>query len=930
MEQIFKLGKRRIGRIAFDSKVEVLLRDGLSQLTVMKQYALVGDPATKLKLPDREIEVNLERHSFAPGDIIRILPGSVRPGAGFSGRMIARVRMGDEVIARAETIVQNGRYDGFELRLPGAVEPGEAIVDLYAESGDEVAVGGAKISIGMPRIVRIEEEAAGDKLKISCLVSSFSGVRGIWLLWSPPGAGFMKREGMSKEGDRFVAEIPLPGPGESVRYQIEVVPIKGEPILSEERRFKSKPLPDLSVAETRGREPIIYVEGGKLIAELVCRSDERPGEPVEVEFFEGNPEIGGKPLGSKTVRPADWIRRDRRDRGGRRVDMRAAIENPLIDGWLAKAWVELPLSPGERAFFVRVDPEDKVKESNEGNNLAGAVVEVNLFGPLPSGGRLVDPRGRFAVEAPPGVLNAPLAVEPVGEPPEGQPLLKPFPGSVWRMSLLESSEGKLGSPVAVELMIDLDQLRRSIAEELGGAAGEAAVQVALEERVRASAIYLWLPEISGWRRLKSEPVEEGGALKLRSVVVSVSSGNEGEGLLDREGSRASPSTPIADWAAMALPEERVRLIKMEGDEIEEVGVGEGSFPEVGLSIYLESSPDTPLRPGDAVFFSTLPTTGGVRIGNVRSRNFGDGVLRVLSVDESAPEETWTLIFVDRRRFVVVGVESGLLKVGDRAFLGTAGEEVRFGGCAVQVEPGGEEFRRGDVLKLAVKRAASLRGETDRLGLLAVMRGEDKTPPRIKISVLGQDFADGDYVSSNPTFCATVTDDSGVDPESLQVKLIRNLIEPVPIDESKLIISPSPASRSLTVNIPLQLQPAKYELQVRCADLEGNRSEERVTFVVSPRFEMTDLMNHPNPFGDWTEITCVLSSPADEIVFKIYTLSGRLIWMERLEGAVGLVQVRWDGRDYEGREVANGVYYCRVIARAGGKRITKTIRLMRMR
>ena len=53
--------------------------------------------------------------------------------------------------------------------------------------------------------------------------------------------------------------------------------------------------------------------------------------------------------------------------------------------------------------------------------------------------------------------------------------------------------------------------------------------------------------------------------------------------------------------------------------------------------------------------------------------------------------------------------------------------------------------------------------------------------------------------------------------------------------------------------------------------------------------------------------------------KIYTIGGRLIQDVFVppQSENAYYKVRWDGRDHDGNEVANGVYFYKIIARSNG-------------
>jgi len=69
---------------------------------------------------------------------------------------------------------------------------------------------------------------------------------------------------------------------------------------------------------------------------------------------------------------------------------------------------------------------------------------------------------------------------------------------------------------------------------------------------------------------------------------------------------------------------------------------------------------------------------------------------------------------------------------------------------------------------------------------------------------------------------------------------------------------------------------------------------------------------------------LLTRDGDRAEIKIYTTSGRLIRRLRyLPAKAGYNEVKWDGRDEEGNPASNGVYFYRVMVLSGGRRISKT-------
>jgi flagellar hook assembly protein FlgD len=87
-------------------------------------------------------------------------------------------------------------------------------------------------------------------------------------------------------------------------------------------------------------------------------------------------------------------------------------------------------------------------------------------------------------------------------------------------------------------------------------------------------------------------------------------------------------------------------------------------------------------------------------------------------------------------------------------------------------------------------------------------------------------------------------------------------------------------------------------------------------AASGRLAFRDLIPFPNPFdntGTWFSFTLLGGEPAD-LKLHIYTTSGRTILTQVVRGlSPGYHQLPWDGRDAEGDDIANGVYFYRLSA-----------------
>jgi hypothetical protein len=100
------------------------------------------------------------------------------------------------------------------------------------------------------------------------------------------------------------------------------------------------------------------------------------------------------------------------------------------------------------------------------------------------------------------------------------------------------------------------------------------------------------------------------------------------------------------------------------------------------------------------------------------------------------------------------------------------------------------------------------------------------------------------------------------------------------------------------------------------------ASEDFTSPPQPAFRLRQ--NHPNPFNPTTIISYELTAPAI-ISLRIYDVAGHLVrsLMSEELSAAGLHEIRWEGKDGRGRDVATGVYFCRLAA-SGSSQTTKMV------
>ena len=82
-----------------------------------------------------------------------------------------------------------------------------------------------------------------------------------------------------------------------------------------------------------------------------------------------------------------------------------------------------------------------------------------------------------------------------------------------------------------------------------------------------------------------------------------------------------------------------------------------------------------------------------------------------------------------------------------------------------------------------------------------------------------------------------------------------------------------------------------------------------------------MYNYPNPFSDGTHFTFTLTQIPDELKINIYTVAGRLVKKIDIPASqlnYDFNKIYWDGKDADGDNLANGVYFYKVIMKDDDK------------
>jgi hypothetical protein len=209
---------------------------------------------------------------------------------------------------------------------------------------------------------------------------------------------------------------------------------------------------------------------------------------------------------------------------------------------------------------------------------------------------------------------------------------------------------------------------------------------------------------------------------------------------------------------------------------------------------------------------------------------------------------------------------------------------------------------------------------------------DSTKPLFNITFDGKEILNGDIVSSKPKIVITLKDNS---PLPLDTSLFTVIYDNIPLNfgspDVQFTYTPYPNSEAMLQWTP-QIPDGKHTLEVLAKDASGNffdTTSSRTTFYVFNEYDLREVYNYPNPFKNGTYFTFIVTGDKipDQLYLKIYTVAGRLIRTINVSSAelgsdVGFKRIYWDGKDEDGDEIANGVYFYKVIYKV--KDVVKTV------
>jgi Peptidase family C25/FlgD Ig-like domain len=199
---------------------------------------------------------------------------------------------------------------------------------------------------------------------------------------------------------------------------------------------------------------------------------------------------------------------------------------------------------------------------------------------------------------------------------------------------------------------------------------------------------------------------------------------------------------------------------------------------------------------------------------------------------------------------------------------------------------------------------------------------DNLSPVVQVFMNDEKFVFGGITDPNPTLLVKLSDDNGInvagtsighdltgvlDDNKNNLKL-NNFYEAVKDDPSKGI-----------VRYPLsKLAIGKHSIKVKAWDIANNSAEGYTEFFVATdaKAALSHVLNYPNPFTTNTRFQFEhnLTNQNLKVRVSVYSVSGRLVKTideDVMADGYRITDIKWDGKDDFGDDLARGVYLYKV-------------------
>lgn len=215
---------------------------------------------------------------------------------------------------------------------------------------------------------------------------------------------------------------------------------------------------------------------------------------------------------------------------------------------------------------------------------------------------------------------------------------------------------------------------------------------------------------------------------------------------------------------------------------------------------------------------------------------------------------------------------------------------------------------------------------------------DSIRPELNITFDGIEIFDDEIVSSKPDIQINLKDNSALPIDTSDFNIYLDF-EKIYMNTNNIsfIYEEYPSATARLTWSPV-FESGLHYLEIEAKDASGNNTDTvsyQIRFNVSTENRILDVYNYPNPFENETYFTFNLtgSDLPDELKIRIFTVAGRLIreiFIPPSDLRFGFNKIYWDGRDQDGENIANGVYFYKISVVNNGQLLSETKKMAKLK
>ncbi|MCZ8227730.1 type IX secretion system sortase PorU [Flavobacterium sp.] len=203
---------------------------------------------------------------------------------------------------------------------------------------------------------------------------------------------------------------------------------------------------------------------------------------------------------------------------------------------------------------------------------------------------------------------------------------------------------------------------------------------------------------------------------------------------------------------------------------------------------------------------------------------------------------------------------------------------------------------------------------------------DNISPKVKLYMNDENFVSGGTTNQSPILIAKLEDENGINTAS---GIGHDIVAILDGDESNPFILNDYYETQLddftsgTIKFPFRnLSIGLHTITIKAWDVYNNPVISEIQFLVvgNESITLTNVLNYPNPFVNYTEFWFTHNRPFEplEVQVQVMTITGKLVWTKNqiitTEGFLSR-EIKWDGRDDFGDRLGKGVYVYRLTVKS---------------